>query len=451
VFFAAAMTHAGEFINPYAGRQERADTFEFAEKPAVEKKGDGYVIRFAAKAPCDATVMIVASSGSEQDPEREKIVRHLASGVLGKNAPWPFKQGVLEQELLWDGKDDRGKPVVDVSTCKAKVGLGLQARLANILGWAPGEAQGPDAFVVGPDGHAYILDNDRATCCQPSSNIRVFDHECRYLRKIMPPMASVPPEKSNLLKWNRTTWGAHVPQRANGHYAITLGSYGVGPGVVTTDGRLLWVACKWRGRGHGRTTDAFLISIDVRDGAAPAGSIVNIDPACKIMGVGTMNMALSPDGRWLYVASPIFRNRPIRHAVFRMDMKKPGPVSVFLGKPTKAGSDNAHFNKPVGVACDGDGNLYVSDRGNNRIGAYGNADCRGKDSPVPDPKTGELRPRREGDPEDLKSPLAKPDIAFIDPTYTAVTDEAVYVLDRSNARIVRAVLEYETEEEIALP
>jgi hypothetical protein len=94
---------------------------------------------------------------------------------------------------------------------------------------------------------------------------------------------------------------------------------------------------------------------------------------------------------------------------------------------------------------DANGNIVM------RIGAYGNADCRGEHSPVPDPETGELRPRREGDPDDLKSPLAEPDIAFVEPSYTAVTDEALYVLDRSNARIVRAALEYDTEETLAIP
>jgi hypothetical protein len=94
---------------------------------------------------------------------------------------------------------------------------------------------------------------------------------------------------------------------------------------------------------------------------------------------------------------------------------------------------------------DANGNIVA------RIGAYGNADCRGKGSPVPDPETGELRPRREGDIEDLKSPLAEPEIALIDPTYATVTDEALYVLDRGNERIVRAALEYETEEIVPLP
>jgi hypothetical protein len=93
---------------------------------------------------------------------------------------------------------------------------------------------------------------------------------------------------------------------------------------------------------------------------------------------------------------------------------------------------------------DPNGNIVV------RIGGYGNADSRGKDSPVPDPKTGELRPRRPDDPEDLESPLAEPDIGFAHPNFTAVTDEALYVNDRANYRIVRAVLEYHVEETVDL-
>ncbi|MCX7805379.1 MAG: SMP-30/gluconolactonase/LRE family protein [Planctomycetota bacterium] len=94
---------------------------------------------------------------------------------------------------------------------------------------------------------------------------------------------------------------------------------------------------------------------------------------------------------------------------------------------------------------DANGNVIV------RIGGYGNMDSRGPDSPVKDPKTGELRPRRADDPKDLKSPLAEPDIGFAHPNFTAVTDEALYVNDRANCRIVRARLVYAAEEVVALP
>ena len=44
----------------------------------------------------DATVSIVDKNG--------KIVRHMASGVLGKNAPWPYQQDSLSQKLEWDAE-----------------------------------------------------------------------------------------------------------------------------------------------------------------------------------------------------------------------------------------------------------------------------------------------------------------------------------------------------------
>ena len=104
-------------VNPYNGMQEREEVYEFAEKPAVEKKGGKYVITFASKGACDATIAIVDQQG--------KIVRHLASGVLGKNAPWPFQQDSLSQKLKWDGLTDDEK--IAPAGCKLRVSLGLKA------------------------------------------------------------------------------------------------------------------------------------------------------------------------------------------------------------------------------------------------------------------------------------------------------------------------------------
>jgi hypothetical protein len=93
---------------------------------------------------------------------------------------------------------------------------------------------------------------------------------------------------------------------------------------------------------------------------------------------------------------------------------------------------------------DANGNVIAS------IGGYGNADCRGKDSPVVDPKTGELRPRRKDDPKSLKSPLEKFGVTFCMPTFTAVDDQALFVNDMGNQRIVRVNLDYHAEETVPL-
>jgi RNA polymerase sigma factor (sigma-70 family) len=87
-----------------------------------------------------------------------------------------------------------------------------------------------------------------------------------------------------------------------------------------------------------------------------------------------------------------------------------------------------------------------------RIGTYGNLDSRGKNSPVADPKTGQLRPRRADDPADLKPPkeLAE-QIGFLMPRFVAASDEALYVVDCGNQRIVRCALGYHAEETVPAP
>jgi hypothetical protein len=94
---------------------------------------------------------------------------------------------------------------------------------------------------------------------------------------------------------------------------------------------------------------------------------------------------------------------------------------------------------------DSNGNLVV------RVGGYGNADSRGKDSPVVDPKTGLLRPKRPTDPADLVPPKELSERpGFRMARYVAVTDEALYAMDQGNGRVVRCTIGYHAEETVGL-
>jgi hypothetical protein len=95
---------------------------------------------------------------------------------------------------------------------------------------------------------------------------------------------------------------------------------------------------------------------------------------------------------------------------------------------------------------DANGNLIA------RLGGYANADSRGKDSPVVDPKTGLLRPRRADDPADSKPPkeLAE-SVGFRWAPFITVTDEAVYALDYAIRRVERCTLSYAAEETVPAP
>ena len=112
---------------------KREEVFEFAQKPRLARRGDRVEIKFETKGLCDVTVAIEEASvkapgtfiegrqsgddgrpspapgtrspvpGNEGSPSNlrhlrnlrmpsGKIVRHLASGVLGPNAPEPFRK-----------------------------------------------------------------------------------------------------------------------------------------------------------------------------------------------------------------------------------------------------------------------------------------------------------------------------------------------------------------------
>ena len=80
------------------------------------------------------------------------------------------------------------------------------------------------------------------------------------------------------------------------------------------------------------------------------------------------------------------------------------------------------------------------------IGGYGNAESMGPDSPVIDPKTGKIRPRRQDDSKDLKSPFANPEIAFAWLVGIGVTDKYIYTGDSLNRRMMRLKTTYVAEE-----
>jgi hypothetical protein len=84
------------------------------------------------------------------------------------------------------------------------------------------------------------------------------------------------------------------------------------------------------------------------------------------------------------------------------------------------------------------------------FGGYGDANCMGPESPVVDPKTGRVRPRRANDPKDLKSPFSEPEIALSWLVGVGVTDRHIYLGDSMNQRLLRTRLVYAAEETCAI-
>ncbi|MCX7591124.1 MAG: hypothetical protein N2255_05790, partial [Kiritimatiellae bacterium] len=364
-------------------RTIRTEVFEFTARPQVKKiSKDRWAITFASRATCDATVAVVDRQG--------RIVRHLASGVLGKNAPLPFQKDSLSQTIAWDGTDDFGKPAP--AGCKVKVGLGLKALFdkaffnpyANINAAEFGGGNGV-ALKVDKDGVLHVVCNGRVRC---------FSRDGKYLRTLFPPPAPVyTPEKfAPIVHWSRpplgfvdTIWGDKVAENPQtSKVGLNLESfkamaYGadapLGTPAFGPQGQII-VAYDDANFGGGGPSHYF--HVIGRDGSIPPGSSMIVDgyekkflcPAdhqLKALGTGAHNMATSPDGQWLYISL-------VGHSVVRIkwsDLKGPKmKPETFKGEADRAGSDNEHFNMPAGVACDQEGNVLVADSWNDRIQVF---------------------------------------------------------------------------------
>ena len=181
---------------------KREQVFEFAQKPTVTRRGDRVTIAFETKGFCDVTVAIEeAATGTVPFSRREKgtvplgdrvaprkggearrsgpransaergtgtsaslrsqspfprILRHLASGVLGPNAPAPFQKNAKKQTIVWDGKDDLGKYIDEKDHITVRVSLGLKPRLEEYLFDNPGRFYSPTyGFGVDKEGNLY--------------------------------------------------------------------------------------------------------------------------------------------------------------------------------------------------------------------------------------------------------------------------------------------------------
>ena len=173
-----------------------AEPAVFTTKPAAVKDGDGAKMTFAVSAPTDVAVYIEDAAG--------KIVRHLAAGVLGKNAPKPLKADSLEQAIAWDGRDDDGVQCSakegNLKPFRVRVGLGLKASYAgqsfaetNQVG--PNKIENVIGLTAGPDWRIYVL-SDCSAWVWSTTALHVFRRDGSYEKTIKPFPANLPVGKA---------------------------------------------------------------------------------------------------------------------------------------------------------------------------------------------------------------------------------------------------------------
>ena len=361
-------------------RVKREAVYEFARKPTVTRKGDRITIRFTSKAYCDATVAIEENSGAVAKGNgnaavRPRIIRHLASGVLGPKAPPPFKKNSKEQVLAWDGKDDQGVYVDDKDTLTVRVSLGLKPQFERTLLWSPHKQRGSmPMFAAAPEG-VYVYDAGGV------DYLRLFDHDGNYIRTIYPYPANKLKEVKGL-RWYRFPQGYSWPLKES-LYQQTFLTSGVNDSVHDRLGMDAGAAAGIAVRG---TRIAFgfehlnRLSTDGASGGLPLkgpGMGFSFTPRRKHRPyvVGPASLAFSPDGKTLYYTGWMWKTRfrgGSIPAVMSIKYDSNDKPQVFAGiwDPNKFGKGDAQFCVPTSLACGPKGNVYVSDFLNNRVQVF---------------------------------------------------------------------------------
>lgn len=343
----------------------------FVRPPAAENRDGKVVIRFSSKTITDAEVAILNA--------KEEVVRSLAAGMLGKNAPEPFSKDAMEQEVAWDGLDDDGKPASG-GPFKARVRLGLQPKLEGYLFDHPGRIDDTPGCALGVDkqGHLY-----HQSCPGYGSTggfrwsargmlTRVYDRAGKYQKTIVPFPANTPQEK---LKGSGAfvSDGHLVPIWHNSH------EFRLYPGRSLSEHELIVT-----NRGDSYTLTAWhsnYIQYDSKvrfrivgaDGGIPSDTGPATPDIVFPKGVGIHHRrswaAKSADEKWIYLSGFLLDSTydKFAHAVYRMKFDGSAAPVEFFGSARESGNDEKHLNSPRGIAVDGHGLVYISDFGNKRI------------------------------------------------------------------------------------
>src|SRR5262249_6259800 len=171
-----------------AGAVAAADTPPaFTKKPTASKPGDKVKIEFAVDRATDVAVYIEDGEG--------KVIRHLAGGVLGKNAPEPLQRDSFSQSLEWDGKDNFGKPAAG-GPFKVRVRLGMKPEFDGFLLYNRDSAGEISTVAVGPGGNLYVFHKDGvANGNMGGHKIKVSSRDGKHLKVLLPFPADIAPEK----------------------------------------------------------------------------------------------------------------------------------------------------------------------------------------------------------------------------------------------------------------
>jgi len=339
----------------------------FAVRPTATASAGGTKIDFTVTAPTDCAVSILDARGV--------VVRHLAAGVLGKNAPPPLKAGSLHQSIEWDGKADWGKPA-GPGPFKVRVALGLGAKYDKEVIADPLAIGGVHAMAAAPDGMLYVVVNAGAAVPNwRAQRLIALNRDGTFQRTLIPlPSTATREQIEGMGGVPVEIGGRTVPMVVHVNERRTTAFWSQDTVAVTSDGKFLAL--------H---PDARMELLDLIGDTSQPLLGPPLLPKVPKASFYTLDhrqyLAASGDGRRAYFSgiapkrSYSGEKTPPYSAVYRVKLPERSPAVPFFGDPEKTGSDETHLGSHAhGMASDGTGHLLICDPANKRVVVVAEAD-----------------------------------------------------------------------------
>ena len=348
----------------------------FSAKPSAVRDGDKVKIGFAVSAPADVEVAVLnATNGA---------VRHLVAGVLGAtNAPpEPLKPG-LTQTILWDGKDDLGKPA-GPGPFKVRVRAGMSVKFGKILGTSPYTgvvtSGGPaDGLATAPDGTLYIKQASLVPQLHEGLpwQLRRYDKNGKYQKTLLPYAPSTAPAKTPGFHLIDAGDGLLTPGHNSGLDAV-LFRFGDNIYNKVVDGQIVFI-----------DNGSAMLTFFKLDGSNEIKTVPMRSAPDKLKWAGWLSpqLAFSPDGKYAYYSNvantPYDGRKPAdidpkfpQGRVYRQDLTRPGAdLEKFYDlelpdfEKTRYWMPSAWDKKTAaaGISVDAAGHLFVCDLVNQEV------------------------------------------------------------------------------------
>ena len=374
-YAAVLLTALALSLNADASAQEGKPAEKlFAGEPTVAAVKEGCKISFKMARPTDVTVRILDKDG--------KVVRHLASGMVGlEKAVALFKPNSLEQEIVWDRKDDRGADA-GAGPFSVELGVGLTAKFDKFL------LDGHELFLNeitafgGSNRTGHVFVGMPGTMIERGTFIKEFDRDGKYVRTIWPINPNIRKELLEAFYQSPTDsmWGSPGIKWGTRDYSgnWVMGELhdnardgsAVGALTETAGGGVIGVLCGDASRRYEVwADDGRLIREDWLpwSGKADKGHINNslnicADPEQKLVYVTDKGPPSPRDEKhgWIVACLDAATLEPVNKFKYSGLKKLDQPV-YYLGALDEPGEDEAHFKGPTAAAVDNKGNIWVGD------------------------------------------------------------------------------------------